>query len=955
MKTLPILFTALLGTPAGAFAFAPPQEQAQPASGSSEEPVLDVLVRGFADWKLKAGTGVPDREALGLLERLQSDAGKLAMARQKDPEVLALYADVHARVLIELQRTGDSEALANELMKLRLTAFESTEVTPIREVARGVLRRPDVVALAAALPVAEKLASLPEGPQVGEGEVIARAVREAIERGDPVFLDSLGSRALPELERLALQIDGSPLPEGKLNPLQIIKNIDSVKALDTATELVGQRGTVLVKQAVVGALGNVLADDSVWQPIGESGWGFTHPEWDGLFNELVSEPTLDESQWSGFLGYMIERGVVPSGLMPAALRRGPGNPGHGAVIAPGRKELAIRSVASESEKVRIAAIRVLRSSGDLRAALGLSSDASKNVREELAEALSPVWVSKWTGPLRESKEQIRVAFAGEDTGYQRALVDLLGDSHEEVFRESANSHQRLVDHVFGPVLSFDQRTGLLAITTSERLEDLFGVLARQAPREEFEALALLAFERMPVLGMSEAEQSEFFWSVLNAVGEDSSLRWRLFEALPALEIPEENFSASLAFHADEDAGSLPVADRYLGVLEGLNSGAAWFDAVKPARERRNWPLEGWRNRLSDEQIVRLWKGVSKHASEMDWGSVLGQPVAAPLSAQLIASPDIAPEIKLRFLTQVRDGWGVHLTTPVLQALAEAARATFDSSSFYSAFDGLPEARFQDFLLTVLKTPDTLIAGGFSEPAVPDQWLLALNVPNMEDDVLQAVLARFPANRFGLEEFSEGLQPQLLRSAVDAMVRSGRPQYLPAIQAAAASPELQVALVNAIGEYRSEDLFGLLTELVSGSVGGSPLWHSGLSSVASFLNDEAMEFLLSHAREVSTASSRERVMTYLEEIRRWQEAAEQWERSRSSRDQRRDAIAELVALAEDAAADLSVRAEALRGLGLLNATEELPRLVRALTAPEEQLRKAAREAIDRLHAKADSGE
>jgi HEAT repeat protein len=62
-----------------------------------------------------------------------------------------------------------------------------------------------------------------------------------------------------------------------------------------------------------------------------------------------------------------------------------------------------------------------------------------------------------------------------------------------------------------------------------------------------------------------------------------------------------------------------------------------------------------------------------------------------------------------------------------------------------------------------------------------------------------------------------------------------------------------------------------------------------------------------------------------------------------------AIDELIAMADDAAQPSAIRAEALRGLGLLGAAEELPRLVRALTDSDETIRKAAREAIDRLHA------
>lgn len=90
------------------------------------------------------------------------------------------------------------------------------------------------------------------------------------------------------------------------------------------------------------------------------------------------------------------------------------------------------------------------------------------------------------------------------------------------------------------------------------------------------------------------------------------------------------------------------------------------------------------------------------------------------------------------------------------------------------------------------------------------------------------------------------------------------------------------------------------------------------------------------------------MDALKQMTDWREASAAWERSKGATAKREAAITELVALIEDAAQPVEVRAEALRGLGLLEAAEELPRLVRALASNEAPIAAAARDAIDRLN-------
>lgn len=95
--------------------------------------------------------------------------------------------------------------------------------------------------------------------------------------------------------------------------------------------------------------------------------------------------------------------------------------------------------------------------------------------------------------------------------------------------------------------------------------------------------------------------------------------------------------------------------------------------------------------------------------------------------------------------------------------------------------------------------------------------------------------------------------------------------------------------------------------------------------------------------------RAKILASLQQVIDYQPALAKWQQRNDATAVRVRAIAELVAVIDDPSVPEAQRAEALRGLGLLGAVEELPRLVRMLNAPSAALQTAAREALDRLNA------
>jgi hypothetical protein len=157
-------------------------------------------------------------------------------------------------------------------------------------------------------------------------------------------------------------------------------------------------------------------------------------------------------------------------------------------------------------------------------------------------------------------------------------------------------------------------------------------------------------------------------------------------------------------------------------------------------------------------------------------------------------------------------------------------------------------------------------------------------------------------------------------------------------------EAAEAMGNSRDEVFLPDLAAILTTRVSQE--DLRAWQWALGSLSSFLSDAAAETLLDVSARLTDAGYRTNVLNAVESIRTYQEARERWASRRLGKQTRAKATEELAAMLDEK--DALIRAEAAKGLATLGAIEVLPRLIRLLQDPSEDVRKAAREALDRLN-------
>lgn len=198
------------------------------------------------------------------------------------------------------------------------------------------------------------------------------------------------------------------------------------------------------------------------------------------------------------------------------------------------------------------------------------------------------------------------------------------------------------------------------------------------------------------------------------------------------------------------------------------------------------------------------------------------------------------------------------------------------------------------------------------------------------------------------ELSPPWRSQLERHVFEYLVESDHPRRRELVlEATNAVPFFWHSVAkDVVARRRPEDLDLLRTYFERGE---REHFHHVVQATASYLSEEAAELLLRVAAGPLPQGLRSAVMSGLDTIREYQEAAARWRKNTTLADRRLAAVDALIEILEDDTESIEARAEALRGLGLLGASEELPRLIAALGSEVEALRGAAREAIDRLNA------
>jgi HEAT repeat protein len=165
-------------------------------------------------------------------------------------------------------------------------------------------------------------------------------------------------------------------------------------------------------------------------------------------------------------------------------------------------------------------------------------------------------------------------------------------------------------------------------------------------------------------------------------------------------------------------------------------------------------------------------------------------------------------------------------------------------------------------------------------------------------------------------------------------------------------------IAALARLRDPRFLGLLRECLdptwladTGTEGGQPsdLAVKAVEAIHGYMSDEAAAILLEAAANSPRAKVRDAALEAVEAIGRYRDALSDWQRRTTVSATRDAAIVRLAEIARDAKATGAMRAEALRGLGTLQAAEQMPLLIESLASDDAAIREAARAALERLNA------
>jgi hypothetical protein len=322
-----------------------------------------------------------------------------------------------------------------------------------------------------------------------------------------------------------------------------------------------------------------------------------------------------------------------------------------------------------------------------------------------------------------------------------------------------------------------------------------------------------------------------------------------------------------------------------------------------------------------------------------------EPVAAALDP-LAADASLPVELRLQVATYV-------LRVSATAERVEAAQALLASDAVR---DWEPEEGWKHGYLGN-------VAGSVPQPRRNALLLELVELQGLSSGVVGQVIASYSPDETGGEELTRlivqrwldepnpgsyealvkavGALGDLRDEASAAWLRAAlrrRLTCLQAVEAVARRPEPE--LTTLLGECVGAEWFDEIEDRQQVSL-------AAIGLLTGRLMPEAGEMLLAGAARAPSPSCRETALHGVETIRSYLDSVDDWQRRKTTSATRDAAVAKLVDLLRDPAADL--RAEALRSLATLKAVEHLPAIIGALKDSEAVVREAARQALDRLQA------
>ena len=919
-----------------------------------ETPSVALVTRAGADeanafaealvaWKLESLSGEASTQALKKL-RLQ-----IQRAVQEAPEDAALadvLVDVEeawvARIAVAGEASEREAALASLAAAVSL-AERDGEADPLTSARARAAERPGVAALLAER-AAARGANEPLTPAQTD-VALSRAIDTALASGDMGFIGGLGSLAVDPLRQLALSSNGSPRPSGALSPLQALLDVDVRAGLDVADTLVGS-GDLLLKREVAAAINAASAfdDDAAWTVRPGEPDVIRDTAWLAIPLQLVAEPSVSPDSVRGMLNDMAQRAALPESLWDLALatdvRAGRGKWNH-----PAMSGYFERALASDDTKMVDQAIRYFTGQSDASPLYSIvaSPIGPREIRRAWM-AFGPREYGAWI-PGREHTETAR-SFPEIDDGYVDAFRRMLA-AHPDQTQSILRMAGQVTAEDPTQTLPVSVLRDAAKITRESELQNwatpLWYLVECEGDAERDLATALI---RDLIDANVETQMIGEALEVLASEKAEPATYWA------AREVVDARVTASATLDRYRIGSSLMVLYREPDKLDRV---VDFMETVAADPERAS-ALEG-RGFASS-----LTYFLARHAPER----------AIEILTRVAAWPDVDALYAIQNSRRSSE-FTDELERDICVAMLASKRTTAANREMacrllHSKDVVLDDARaIENALVDVIARGEPIggsrvmfdrigvhwprvIAGLLDRDGAPADQILPLRIFDMDAELAERVLRRFPAS-----SITEGVPHDLVEGAAVTVLKSDVPGRVETLSPyVEASDEVAEQILRSFAYNPDPATLPLVREAAARTSLGDDWFERLAGAISGLMTDESAALLLDLGRRPDLAPEKRRAaMEQFETMLQWREAAARWERSSGAVARRDEAIAKLVELLDGDQATEAQRVQAIRGLGLLGAAEELPRLIGLLD--DVQLRAAAQEAIDALHSGDDDGE
>ena len=881
------------------------------------------LADAFAEWQVDDLTRSDGPSSFQQLTAL------IESAESAEPQDVALLARLYRAELDALEQKRDL-ALFERAVKARLAQALTPGADSLGQAARRAL---DVATVERLLvQVRDRARRGEDGPRSADEELIAAAVADALERGDEEFISQLGLSAAAPLVAIAR---GPVHPESTLDPLELLARIEPGAALDIALEHASS-GDILRKMRVVRAFGVVtpFASDSVWKEIGIGQYEPLRAAWAGLLTELADEPSVADANLVPYLAEFARRDFEPEGAAPlfrAWLARSRPT----VRVVPDVLVRAATSLldAEESDRRERAAALLLDASS-VEPLFSLSGETEPRVRNRVANAFGARKVSVYdeTGEVA-----MRTVYPVIDERFRNALFTFARGQIDEpagrAIRLAGDAAREAGDRALDPNQVWE-----LILSLPSRDEVWFGELVQHlAP---FSSLERASFDEAMVGWISRDDGAAFrgarVRSWLNVIQDADGFPATLLTAGVAAHLGLMNEAADAVCEiAPKALANDPEhAAELFKWLREYGEPRHWTELIESERSDtglvRYEPFVGLLDEEATQDLIRgLW---SANYDKFDWLDEDELSLTRESWLDVVADERLPIQGRAWALKAMCDADGPPLAAGAARVIAHAIATIGESPTAYRDYRDVgvdPDAILLHLMENTNATDDTILGA----------------YPPLEDPLLiERVRKRFPS-----EQWSAHADSPLLAALVGTLVRRADPGLNAPLRAAnIPGSSLQRSLIESAYYLRSPVHLDLMGEVLqSDRFLDDRTREYAIEYVAGFLNDEAAGYLIEAARAGRTERVRQELFAALEKVLAWREAEARWRRGSDAAAKREASIADLALILEDEGESVRARVEAARGLGVLGAAEEIPRLIRALDAEDEDLREAVRAALDRI--------